>query len=667
MTRRALLTAILASIIACGESPPPPPPTAQPATGPGVLEGGLVCDAGDEAFVRRAIPHLWGRRPHSIREVEVLLRVVQTSGRRRLLQRMMFSLEFAEHWRGIISDGLLVNRFGKRANGACTGDPLGGHRLELAEHIRDNPPDGIAANTWNMTDLLFSAIELDDLSVVFRANLFAMVGSRLFDADDDKEELTWRRFYATAFERAYLNRRSECLGCHNSQYSVTGNSDPALDRTWELPGQVEKAIFGQSEGRAPADLDAFFRVKGVLSMTFDPDGAEDFWVRGPGARPWGMATGCGQFTARDDVTPDPLGGNGWFIAERGPTASIWDIEALLHAGFDALREDGLVVAQDGTVAGEPALAWLVSMRFAETVWETVTGRRLTTPHSFPRNRYQRDVLQTLTDAFVDNGFSLKAVLLETLMHPYLNGAPGADCGAPAYHLAPLFDPWVIDAEIVAQRLNSGGDLAGRLPSRTIKRSADIAMGWTGDEALSPLAVYETGVGYLLSDIGVFTQDGETGFRGSSFREALAWEEAYGACADPYPKNAGDPDAIDAILSAAQPQHTLEDAIIALKDRLLTEPSIAEAGERALLEALAGPLSTPLTAAAEAPLRRVCAALLASPQFQLEPPGPNQAGSAPRLIAPGTSKPELCNALAHELYEHDEAGCDTEGNLFIAVD
>ena len=53
-------------------------------------------DAGDEAFVRRAVPMMWGRNPESIREVDVLVQVLRgTGGDRAGLVRAMAALSSA--------------------------------------------------------------------------------------------------------------------------------------------------------------------------------------------------------------------------------------------------------------------------------------------------------------------------------------------------------------------------------------------------------------------------------------------------------------------------------------------------------------------------------------------------------------------------------------------
>ena len=221
--------------------------TALQLQAPGMLPGGPVCDAGDEAYVRRVVPQLWGRHPHSVREVALLMQIIEQSDRDTLIGAMMQSDEIVRRWAEFIKDHLQVNRTGERvATGSTWAEsPLDGGAL--ASFVRDNPPTGPAYQSpWGVADLIESAIFLQDLSPVFRAQLFAMLGSKIINLDNPGANLAWRQVYGDIFERSYLNRRMECLQCHNSEYSVTGSSDPALDRSLEVPGYFEKALFGDS-------------------------------------------------------------------------------------------------------------------------------------------------------------------------------------------------------------------------------------------------------------------------------------------------------------------------------------------------------------------------------------------------------------------------------------
>ena len=56
---------------------------------PGMLEDTPICDAGDEAFVRRLLPQLWGRHARSVRELDLLVQVIEQSDRATLVRAMM--------------------------------------------------------------------------------------------------------------------------------------------------------------------------------------------------------------------------------------------------------------------------------------------------------------------------------------------------------------------------------------------------------------------------------------------------------------------------------------------------------------------------------------------------------------------------------------------------
>lgn len=668
------LMVVCAAVVACTDTAEVTP-LAAITDAPGALEDGLSCDAGTEAWVRRVMPHLWGRRPHSVDELAVMAAAADTYGREALAHAMMRAPAFQQRLLDITKDWLRVNRTGERVND-CSSFPEGeAEGPELAEWVRDHAPDGGSfREPWNATDLITSAIALDDMSPVFRAGLFMTLGSRPFEIDVDETELAWRQIYSDMFERVYLNRRMQCLSCHNSAFSVTGSPDPELDRTWEVPGKFEKAIFGDSAGRPTADLVSFFRVRDVLSLEFNPGGPL-YWVRADGVHPWGMKKGCGAFIARDEVAEDDLGADGFFIEAVGTRSSIWDLESMLSDGIASLRNQGLTLTDDGDVDGRPALAWLTSMSYVEHLYSELTGRKLTIAHGFPRNRYQRDWLKDLTDRFVDNDFSAKSVIAAVVTHPYFNQGAAAHCeGLPGdFYMAPVFDPWSVEQEDPQLRNNSVGDAITRLPPRVLLESAITALGWTfsveqrlgdaveeeeprrgrGEDPTIAQAIVEIA---LSLDIGMFEMDAEPGFRESNLAEQLAWEEAVGSCLDPLRDKEAprDADFVDRIIEAAQ-GHTAEAAVVAMKDRLLADPIIT-ADERPLLEALLGAsLSAPIEGiAATEPLRRVCAALLMSPQFVMEGlPVASRLGQPRGLVPAGEERLAFCQRAATAM----GASCD----------
>jgi hypothetical protein len=117
-------------------------------------------------------------------------------------------------------------------------------------------------------------------------------------------------------------------------------------------------------------------------------------------------------------------------------------------------------------------------------------------------------------------------------------------------------------------------------------------------------------------VGTFLRNSERGFRGLDFQARLAWEDRYGACARPGWVQG---DFIDGLVGrgAANPSTTVGDVISALKDRLINEPAIEAGAETDALTAIVGPLEASATAATVDGVRRVCGALVVSPQFLLQ--------------------------------------------------
>jgi hypothetical protein len=661
---------------------------------PGMLEDTPLCDAGDEAFIRRLLPQLWGRHPRSVREVDLLMQIIEQSDRATLVNAMMDSPLFVVRWSEVLKDMLQINRIGERSGRGCgMGEPVDLDEVQgpvfsgsLAAVVRDTSPLDEATRTrWTIHDLATSAIELDDLSPLFRVHLFSQMGSKVVNLDNPGANIAWRGVYRDIFERSYLNRRVACLPCHNSEYSVTDDSDPSLDRTWQVPGYFERALFGNSGGRPEQDLGAFFRIEGVLAMEFFPEGVTPalFWDLGEGYNPWGMSDYCGAFIHPDEIEPDPEGWAGYFIQEAIEPPSIWLLERLLRNGFDRLRDGGLSLADDKSVDGEEAFAWLVSMSTAETVWAEVMGRPLTVAHFFPRNRYQRDLLQYLTEVFVEESFSLKSLVAAVVLHPYFNPGMPEQCDGleSPYYLAPVFDPWVVEHEIEALRLNNPGDALERLPPRALITSVTEALDWPDIDPLiydiSMEIDHEEDARLVLAqsleiDIGIFLMDGETGFRSSNFGAGMAWEDVVGRCVNPFPEEGVQSvDWIDRLLSEAPQDASLDDLSLALKDRLVARPDLSDPSERALVEALLQyPLETPLSTLedADSTLRRLCSALLNSPDFLLAgAPGVELVGSETAIVPSGSSSQELCESLVVTLFDEGEAECDAEGALHLSVD
>ncbi|MEZ4266731.1 MAG: hypothetical protein R3F39_10160 [Myxococcota bacterium] len=626
------------------------------------------CDAGDAAFVARAIQAVWGRRPLGFYEIEVWSQLVEQAGREAALDAMMRDDAYVQRWSDFMMDALHINRTGDKQHDACWGSPAlppdGG---ELAAFVRDTPPGTTAGGpgSFNMTDLLQSALRLDDISPVYRGQLFAMLQKPLTGANVDAVEMerSRRNDFGEVFEATYIYRQKACMDCHNSNFSVTGDADPALDRTWEIPGHFEVALFDDPQGIEEEKTRAMLRSLGVHTSSLS------------GVKPWGWSSTCGRFVKPASIGADALGVSAYFIEEQGDKASVWELEDALAQGYHDLREDGLDRDPETLeVPGEEAFAYLVSINLANQVWTELMGYPLTIANYFPRNRDQRDTLWLMTERSVNAGFSFKSLVKSAVLDPRFNQLPPeAGCGnADGYYMRPTFNPWS-PAEVGSLQGNSVGDILVRHGARTLLRAVASTLGWPQPDDF-PSGSDEA----FQGAIGAFTRDAEPGFRGTDLQGLLAWEDRYGLCSQPVTGGGGlkgpgceavstagcdgctceactcdaddfccstqwddlcvgicnddcggcdvtsTGDASDfvgrlaAVAALPAGAHTLQDAVTTLKDRVIQEPLIATA-EKPLLEALLGsPLSTP---AAQVPkletaLRKLCGALLGTPQFVL---------------------------------------------------
>lgn len=626
------------------------------------------CQASDQAWVRRAVLALNGRRTAGQAEVNALedavkaLRAVDPhspppvggdleTAKRLVARALMTESSFRERWSDFLLTALHINRIEGKSQESCYGPPNPNAIDDgsLAAWVRDHDPGSQSPplHDFTMGQLLSSALQLDDLSVVYRANLFAMMHLPIGGANVGEEamERIRRQNFGSIFNTTYIHRELVCLNCHNSEFAVTYNPDPAQNRHWAVPGLFEAALYGASNGRHPPEEAA---AKG-------PDDLRAFSVFrytdvvGGGQRPWAWAIGCGKF--QEPQIDDPLGIDAYFgsvrstpeAPTRGARASVWDLERALRRGVDRLAAHGLSRAGDGSLEdADEALAYVVAENIVERVWEEVMGHRLTIANYFPRTRIQRDVLMALTEHFVATHFSLKALLLDIVAHPAFNlRAPDEGCGAAPYELPHLFDPWTLAESDLAKRANSPADGVHAISSRALSRSLRRAMGWP---KIAEYPKNEAEEAFEVA-IGFFVKDGDPGFRGLDFQGRLTWENAHGACAD---LSGGDDFIVHLVSTAAsQGSATLESAIIALKDRLIGEPAI-DAAERVELEALVGPLSATGTIGLADKLRAVCGVLVSSPQFMLGGVVPRDTRDVPALTPPEVSYDGTCAALAQSI-------------------
>ena len=650
---------LIALFLACGapvaESPGPPSPPAEDRPVQTSIQGDHpidpaapaieTCDAGTDAWVQRVFPFLLGRRPHGAAEVQMWASIADLHGRDVVVRAMASQPAFFSTWRPILADLLLVSRSGFDSDSACHQTPLlGVHDGSLAQHIRDYAPDEATyGQPFNMADVLVDSLVADDLAVAWAANVFARTNYVPYcanTADLYQIELERRLALGDEFLDNYTNRSLTCMTCHNSEFSVTDSPNPAEDRTWGVEGaHFEKSLFDASTG--PADLDGFyslFRFAGVV---------EDLYVFDPSAypiRPWGWVDTCGTF----DPTPPPedyLGyESGFFLEEFGPEGTLFDLVESLNTGADRLAAGPLAIGADGSLDPDEALAYLTAEHLVDRVWELGTGSPLTVPYGFSRNRDQFAILEGLTNRFLTTGWSLRELLVAITTDPLFNTGLPATCGAPAYGLDPVLYAYAAEDPNQALQGNGAGDLVHRQYARVLVNSANHALGWSMPDEWFGLLPADTDFD-LASALGVFLNRSEAGFSDTDLQGALAWEARFGTCFDA----ANPDDFLQEIIEQSITTHaTIEDAALAIKDRLLLEGSFASDTERQLVEDLLEvPLSTLVEDAPEGTRRTLglfCGALTISPRFFLAVE-PHPIGPVPGL---SLGAEEDCAALAGAL-------------------
>lgn len=646
-------------------------PDAMPDAGPTFDQ----CDADPAAFVRQAFLALSGRRPRGQAEVDVYVDLYASASelgdapRDVVARAIMQRPEFTERWVDVVMDALHVQRLDIQTEASCWDDALRTTVTPaLAAAVRDQTATQAGdGTTWTMLDLARSALALDDLTPIYRAQLFSMMSHPIPAANvaPVEAELARREDFGATFDAGYLHRDVVCLGCHTSEAAITDNEDPVLDRHWPVPGAPEAAVYGNPMG-IPADrAHAPFRV--------------DSFVDDGNARPWGWSSRCGSFRTPSQVGDDPAGVDGKLASLTGRRTTVYDLEGALRRGFAALRGTG--VANDAPITDpDTALAWLVTLKMTEDVWRQATGTGLTIANYFPRNEASARLLYQLATTFAQRDYSLKALLSAIVASDYFaRQAPDAGCGGP-YTYPAVFDPWVTSDPDPDRRGNGPGDAVTAVDARTLVSAAAGALEWTappggarfpdfgegctGSTTCQGLAnacngpfgsccythdvvcnqggVFpSTEVPFQIS-IGTFLRNSERGFRGLDFQARLAWENRYGACARPGWVPEDFVDRLTAV-GAADATALAGDLVAALKDRLIGEPHIADGPERDALAAIVGPLDGPASAVGTDALRRVCGALLESPQFLLQGIA-GRGGDRPRLTPATAGYDAVCAEL-----------------------
>ncbi|HUS33359.1 MAG TPA: hypothetical protein VMZ53_32880 [Kofleriaceae bacterium] len=680
---------LVAFVLACGNDHRPPDDDTDNNDVPFT-----ECGADPASFVRQTFLALDGRRPKSQAEVDVyvdLFEATKAAGsdpKEAVARAIMAQPEFGDRWLDATMDAIHVQRLDVQTEASCwdsTNRATVDAGLAMAVRTMGATTQGDGKGTWTMLDLAKSAVALDDLTPIYRAQLFSMVAHPIPAANVPpiEAELARRADFGETFDAAYLHRDMVCLGCHNSEHSVTDSDDEAADRHWPVPGLAELAVFGMSTGVAPDRAHAPFRVEG-------------FVMDRSGSRPWGWDPGCGVFSAI--VGDDPAGIDGKLASISGKRSTVYTLEQALARGFDKLRGAGPPLEANGAITDpDAALAWLVTLKMTEDIWKKTTGTSLTIANYFPRNQAASDLLNSLATRYAQSGYSLKALLVAIVQSDYFNRKPAElGCGKNPYTYPAVFDPWVTaDADPVKRR-NGPGDLVTAIDARTLVAATNAALDWTAPPMASRFPDYGDGCetescsqmqgycnqfgsccnaakacmmnGVLPAEevpfergVGMFLRNSERGFRGLDFQARLVWEERYGACVRPRWVAA---DFIDNIIAAtaADPSATVGDVVAAIKDRLIGEPGVFDGSEASALAAIFGKtLDQPAAGVTAEQARILCGSLLESPQFLLQGIA-GRGGDRPKLTPAAASYDTVCTDVA----THVAGVACTNGKLTLAA-
>ena len=306
-------------------------------------------DESHASFAREAIPTILGRRATGVDEVEVVADIAELLGRDAAVQMLMEDPAYVDHWADAMLDILKVQRHALNdgVNAAqdqtCWGPPTTDNPdPQFAEWVRDHGPTDAGAPTgWNMTDLLRSAILIDDLSVIYKAYLFPLAMRR--DGSGGRNAQLAERL-----STVYLNRDTTCLRCHNPTFSTSNLTDGSGNVVWQrlhnINGHPEKALFNNYYD----SVGAFDNLTPVMRGTVRQPVAG-----GVGILPWGMNLACATDTDQAGAANNGTliytgfrsvsgGGNsvafGSLDGSVDPDVSLWELERSLDQGVTDLQD-----------------------------------------------------------------------------------------------------------------------------------------------------------------------------------------------------------------------------------------------------------------------------------------------------------------------------------------
>jgi len=278
-----------------------------------------VEDASHASFVRQAVPILHGRKIRGYDETKLLSDLVTLTDKETVLRALMAQPEFIDHWSEVLVDDLHVQREGQQARPSCYADAMRATvDPGIAQTATTQPPATAAAGgAYNMSDMVRSALAMDNLYPLYRAHLYAHAGTGPITFD----ELQDRDILGAQFGEMYLNRQVGCLICHNSEFSMSGQSS-GWNRTYPILGLFEKALFGASTGEPTRNAYAMFRGDNVS---------------GP-LQPWGVQS-CGSF--KTTLATDGQGVTEYFVQSQGQQFGVHKLQGLFNNGYQSLKANGL--------------------------------------------------------------------------------------------------------------------------------------------------------------------------------------------------------------------------------------------------------------------------------------------------------------------------------------
>ena len=262
-----------------------------------------------------------------------------------------------------------------------------------------------------------------------------------------------------------------------------------------------------------------------------------------------------------------------------------------------------------------ALSQLVAQSVVIDVVEELSGARLVEDHGFPRNDDAALALAALSFELQRTDWSLKQLLYQILSSDHINRRAPAESDEAAYVLPQVVNtgsmtPPSTELLLPGANANGQGDLVNRWSSDSLIRQVGVAMQWEVDLAYSDDASSSE---YLLrTDLGGYVNGSRNTFREPYVDMLVAWEDTHGSCPD---------EPGDYINTLMESDLTLEEAMLAVKDRLVSnptwDPGLGDDSELRFTALLTrgGDLSA-MAYTDEAAVRDYCSALLRSPQFLL---------------------------------------------------